>query len=361
MTPGEVIPPLPDEAAVQTVLGQILAAELGTTLVHEHLLVDIRCNWRPDDDPTIAFRPVTTERLGRIRANPFACRDNLVVDEPHVLAEELKRYRDAGGDSIVDATPPGLGRDARVLEWLAAESGVNIVAGCGFYVEVTHPARLHGWSVEDIAGEMIRDLTEGMDGTGIKAGVIGELGVTRYPMGPAERKVFQAAALAQQEVGCAIIAHSAAGADSPLEVIEVLSDAGAEMSRVVQSHLDDRFRTDLDLYRRAGELGAGFGLDTFGRELYYSMRESWLASDEERVDALIMLIEAGMTEHVFPAQDICFKHELATYGGHGYDHFLRYIVPRLAARGVSGADLDTLLRKNPARLLAGPFGAHDCG
>lgn len=346
---------------VQTVLGEIPATELGTTLAHEHLLVDIRCNWRPDDDPAIAFLPVTTERVGRVRASPFACRDNLVVDEPHVLVGELRRYRDAGGDSIVDATPPGLGRDARVLEWLATESGVNIVAGCGFYVEATHPARLSQWSVEDIAAEMIRDLTEGMDGTDIKAGVIGELGVTGYPMRPAEHKVFRAAALAQREVGCAIIAHSGAGTDSPLEVLEALSDAGTDMSKVVQSHLDDRFRTDLDLYRRARELGAGFGLDTFGRELYYSMRESWLASDDERVDALIMLIEAGMTNHVFPAQDICFKHELAAYGGHGYDHFLRRIVPRLEARGVSDSDLDTLLRKNPARLMAEPSSAYERG
>ena len=352
MTQAEGAAPLPGLAIVQTVLGEIHAADLGTTLVHEHLLVDIRCNWRPDDDPAIAFLPVTMERLDRIRANPFACRDNLVIDEPHVLVDELGRYRDAGGDSIVDATPPGLGRDARVLEWLATESGVNIVAGCGFYVEATHPARLYEWSVEDIAAEMIRDLTEGMDGTDVKAGVIGELGVTGYPMESAERRVFQAAALAQQEVGCAIIAHSAAGADSPLEVIEVLSAAGADMGKVVQSHLDDRFRCDLDRYRRAVEWGAGLGLDTFGRELYYSMRESWLASDEERVDALVMLIDSGMTDRVFPAQDICFKHELAAYGGHGYDHFLRRILPRLEARGVSAADLDTLLRNNPARLLA---------
>ena len=361
MKPAGESPARPEQARVRTVLGEIPVAELGTTLVHEHLLVDIRCNWRPDDEPTIAYLPVTTERLGRIRANPFACRDNLVVDEPSVLAEELKRYRDAGGDSIVDATPPGLGRDARVLEWLATESGVNIIAGCGFYVEATHPARLHQWSVEDIAAEMIRDLTEGMDGTGIKAGVIGELGVTRSPMRPAERQVLRAAALAQREVGCAIIAHSAAGADSPLEVIEVLSDAGADMSRVVQSHLDDRFRSDLDRYRQAGDSGAGFGLDTFGRELYYSMRKAWLASDEERIDAVLMLMGAGMTDRVFPAQDICFKHELATYGGHGYDHFLRHIVPRLVSRGVSDADLDTLLRKNPARLLAGPPDVHGSG
>ena len=361
MIPALGNPPPLEQARVRTVLGEIPAAELGTTLVHEHLLVDIRCNWRPDDDPAIAFRPVTPERLGRVRASPFACRDNLVVDEPHVLAEELKRYRAAGGHTIVDATPPGLGRDARVLEWLAAESGVNIVAGCGFYVEATHPAGLHRWPVEDIAAEMIRDLTEGMDGTGIRAGVIGEMGVTGYPMEPAERKVLRAAAMAQQEVGCAIIAHSAAGPDSPLEVIEVLSVAGADMSKVVQSHLDDRFRSDIDRYRRAVEVGAGLGLDTFGRELYYAMRKTWLPSDEDRMDALVMLIESGMADRVFPAQDICFKHELAAYGGHGYDHFLRYIVPRLEARGVSEADLDTLLRKNPARLLAGHSSAHRSG
>ncbi|MDE0376664.1 MAG: hypothetical protein OXK16_12005, partial [bacterium] len=188
-------------------------------------------------------------------------------------------------------------------------------AGCGFYVEATHPAGLHRWSVEDIAGEMVRDLTEGMDGTGIRAGVIGELGVTGYPMEPTERKVLQAAALAQQEVGCAIIAHSAAGADSPLEVIEVLSDARADISRVVQSHLDDRFRSDLDRYRRAAESGAGLGLDTFGRELYYAMRETWLPSDEDRMDALVMLIESGMTDRIFPGQDICFKHELGPQRG----------------------------------------------
>ena len=114
MTPGEVTPALPDEA-VQTVQGQIPAAELGTTLVHEHLLVDIRCNWRPDDDPTIAFRAVATERLGRIRANPFACRNNLVVDEPHILAEELKRYRDAAATR--SWTPPRPAWAAMPASW----------------------------------------------------------------------------------------------------------------------------------------------------------------------------------------------------------------------------------------------------
>ena len=339
----------------QTVQGPIPAEELGVTLVHEHLLVDLRCNWRPDDDPDIAFRPVTIERLGRIRANPFACEDNLMVSEPHVLAEELKLFRRAGGRSIVDATPSGLGRDPQVLEWLSEVSGINIIAGCGFYIASTHPDSLAQWSVEDIAEKMIRDLTEGMDDTRIKAGVIGEMGVTKYPMENAERRVLQAAALAQKEVGCAIIAHSAAGSESPFEVIQVLLEAGADPTKLVLSHLDDGFRSNLSLYRRVGDMGVGLGLDTFGREIYYAPRQAYLVSDQERIEALTMLIEAEMTEQVFPAQDICFKHELSRYGGHGFDHFLRHITPLLKELGVTDQALDTLLIHNPARLLSRPL------
>ena len=341
------------EPFVQTVRGPAPASQLGVALTHEHLLIDLRCNWRPAGDPEAAFLPVAAERLGRIRANPLAVRDNLLIDKPVVMADELSAYKEAGGVSVVDATPPGLGRDPRTLEWLSAQTGVNIVAGCGYYTEAAHPPGLEARPVEELAGEMIRDLTEGMDGTALRAGVIGELGVTAFPMRRSERKVLRAAALAQQETGCAVIAHSAAGAESPFEVLEVLAAAGADLSRVIQSHLDERFRADLDKFRRAAGMGANFGLDTFGRELYYESRGRQHPSDEARVEAVLMLLEAGLIDHILPSQDICFKHELSKYGGHGYDHFLRRIAPRLRRRGVSAGEIDRMLRLNPARVLAG--------
>lgn len=341
------------EPVVQTVLGPVPASQLGVTLTHEHLMVDLRCHWRPSDDPEAAFLPVAAERLGRIRANPMAVRDNLLIDEPWVMADELSAYKEAGGATVVDATPPGLGRDPRTLERLSAQTGVNVVAGCGYYTEAAHPPGLDARPVEDLAAEMVRDLTEGMDGGGPRAGVIGEIGVTAYPMRPSERKVLRAAALAQQEAGCAVVVHSAAGAESPFEVLEVLAEAGADLSRVIQSHLDERFRTDLDEFRRAADMGANFGLDTFGRELYYQFRDRQHPSDEVRVEAVVMLLEAGLIDHILPSQDICFKHELTRYGGHGYDHFLRRIAPRLRRRGVSEGELDRMLRLNPARVLAG--------
>ena len=173
------------------------------------------------------------------------------------------------------------------------------------------------------------------------------------PMDPVERKVLEAAAIAQQETGCAIVAHSAPGDESPFEVLGVLAGAGADLTRVVQSHLDDRFRTDMDKYRRVAEMGANLGLDTFGRELYYQGRRYQLPPDEVRVATVVSLIEAGLLDHIFPAQDICFKHELGTYGGHGYDHFIRRIVPRLKRSGVSSDEVDRMLRLNPARVLSG--------
>ena len=341
------------EPQVQTISGPVPATELGATLIHEHLMVNLRCYWDPSDDPDAAFLPLAPERLGRIRANPFAVRDNLLIDEPQVMAGELRTYREAGGATIVDVTPPGLGRDVRTLEWLAVETGVNVVAGCGYYIKETHPPGMESRSVDELATEMIGDITVGMDGTDLKAGVIGEIGVATCPMDPVERKVLEAAAIAQQETGCAIVAHSAPGDESPFEVLGVLAGAGADLTRVVQSHLDDRFRTDTDKYRRVAEMGANLGLDTFGRELYYRARRRQLPQDEVRVGAIIALLEAGLIDHVLVAQDICFKHELGAYGGHGYDHFVRRIVPRLQQSGVSTDEVDRMLRLNPARVLSG--------
>lgn len=341
------------EPEVQTISGPVPVSALGNALIHEHLMVNLRCYWSPSDDPEIAFLPLAPERLGRIKANPFGVRDNLLIDEPPVMAAELLRYREAGGTTIVDATPPGLGRDARVLEWLAAETGVNVIAGCGYYIKETHPPGIESRSVDELAAEMISDITVGMDGTDLKAGVIGEIGMGTCPMDPVERNVLRAAAIAQQETGCAIVAHSAPGDESPFEVLGVLAEMGADLTRVVQSHLDDRFRTDIDKYRRVADMGANLGLDTFGRHLYYRGRRRQLPTDDVRVSAIVSLLGAGLVDHILPAQDICFKHELGAYGGHGYDHFIRRIVPRLRLSGVSDHEIDRMLRLNPARVLTG--------
>ena len=341
------------EPHVQTVLGPVAASDLGSTLIHEHLLIDLRCYWSPADDPGAAFLPLSLESIGRIRASPFASRANLLIDEPHVVVEELRRFKNAGGATVVDATPDGIGRDPRALALLAEQSGVNVVAGCGYYIKDSHPPGMETRSVDDVTNEMVRDLMEGIGSTDIRAGVIGEIGMGTSPMDPVERTVVEAAAQAQQETGCAVVAHSAPGDESPFEVAAVLQQAGVDMTRVVLSHLDERFRTDVDKYRRVAETGATFGLDTFGREIYFEARKRQHPSDGVRVDAVVALLEAGLIDHVLLSQDICFKHELRAYGGHGCDYVIRRIAPRLKDRGVTESELDQMLRVNPARVLTG--------
>ncbi len=338
---------------VETVAGPIPASDLGVTLVHEHLFVDLRCYWSPEDDPGVAFEPLTADSVARIRASPFAARDNLRIDDPGTLVDELAQFTRAGGRTIVDVTPQGIGRDPRALEWLSAQTGINLVAGCGYYIKESHPPGMAARSRGELADEMVRELTVGIEGTSIRAGVIGELGMAASPMDWTEKMVLEAAGAAQAETNVGIVAHSAPGPESPFEVARVLESAGADMTRVVHSHVDERFRGDVALYRQLADFGSNLAFDTFGRELYYAARKKQHPTDAERIDALLNVLEAGLIDQVLLAQDICLKHELAAYGGHGYDHVLQTIVPGLLDRGVSEAELDQMLRVNPGRVLSG--------
>jgi len=338
-------------AKVETVCGRLPASDLGVTMIHEHVLVDLTCYWRPEDDCTIANSPVTLLSLSAIRANAFASQDNLRLDDIGAATEELRHYGLAGGRTIVDVTPASIGRNVRGLQMIAQATGVNIIAGCGYYIEATHPPLLKSLSVNELVSEFVRDLTEGIQGTEIRAGIIGELGATSYPMPDSERRVLQAAAVAQRGTGVAILTHTAPGTDSAFEVIEILRGAGADTSRVVLSHLDERFRNDLQLFKRLAESGARFGFDTFGRELYYKARLRQHPTDDSRIDTMCLLLENDLRDHIFLSQDICLRHELSALGGPGYHHVVRNIVPRLAARGVTAADIDAILRDNPRRLL----------
>ena len=338
---------------VEGVLGPLDVSALGRTLIHEHLFISTLCYWSPEDDPSIAYEPVSLERLTDIRANAFACRDNLTLDDGQVALSEVERYRAAGGATLVEVTPAGMGRDPRALAWIAESSGVNIVAGCGYYISASHPAGFESRSVESIAEEMIADLTVGIDSTSIKAGVIGEIGMATSPMDPTEERVLQAAAAAQQASGAAIITHCAPGEESAFEIASILEKAGADLERVVISHLDERFRANIGLFRDLAGTGVRFGFDTFGRDIYYGARRRQHPSDAIRIEAICELLAAGLGDHILVAQDVCMRHELAHFGGQGYAHVLTQIVPRLRDRGVSENEIDVMLVENPRTVLAG--------
>jgi phosphotriesterase-related protein len=339
---------------VRTVSGDMPAADLGRTLIHEHLASNLTTYWAPDLAPEIATATVSLQTLAEVRAHAFSVRDNLVLDDLETAAAEVTAFRDAGGTSLVDVTSHGIGRDVRASELIARRSGVNVIVGCGYYIGISHPVGLGRRSESDIADEMTREVRDGIGSTGIRAGVLGELGVGTFPMIPAERRVLRAAARAQRTTGAGMILHSAPGTDSVFEIVRVLDGAGAALDKVVISHLDERFRDDLRLFRRIAGSGVRFGFDTFGREIYYDGRRKQHPSDTQRIDAVCRLLDAGLGDRIALAQDVCLKHELAAFGGQGYAHVLTRIVPRMLLAGIPQADINTMLIETPARVLAMP-------
>jgi phosphotriesterase-related protein len=243
-----------------------------------------------------------------------------------------------------------MGRDLRSLAWLARTTETNIIAGCGYYIKSSHPSDFSSRTAASFADEMVRDLS-GENPDNIRAGVIGELGISSFPMDQVERRILEAAAEAQRQTNAAIIAHSAPGPDSPFEISDTLEDAGADMTRVVISHLDERFRFNVDKYVDLANRGVGLGLDTFGREVYLKSRNRQHPSDESRIEIVLRLLDAGMAQQLLLSQDICLKHELSMFGGHGYSHLLRNVLPRMINSGVPQSMVDMMSLGNAARIL----------
>lgn len=340
-------------AGVQTVTGECGPGELGLTLVHEHLLCELSCYWNPGSAPALAGLDVAPDVVADLRSAPFAAFDNLALRSLREAAEALTLFADAGGGAVVEVSSQGIGRQPRALAWLSEQTGVTIIAGCGYYIADSHPPGMSERAVEALVDEFVRELTEGIAGTEIRAGVLGEIGVGSWPPHPDELKVLTAAARAQSIVPRAAIIHCPPVAGSVPDFARLLIELGFDPSITVLGHLDVRLRSDIDAYAEVAAMGFQLGLDTFGREAYYPERRAQHPADELRVDAVVALVERGLECQVYLSQDICFRHELGAYGGVGYHHILARILPRLEAKGVSRDQCAGLLTANPARLLAG--------
>jgi phosphotriesterase-related protein len=339
---------------VRTVTGDVPAGSLGPTLAHEHLIVDLSFRWDPSSHPEAAGGRVSLATLQLARRAQWALRDNLQLQDVELAVREVRPFVEAGGDAIVELSARGIGRDARALRYISERSGARIVAGTGEYVRGSHPPGLADRPVEALADEMVSEIAQGIGETGVRAGVIGEIGAGEVPMAPAERRVLVAAARASAATGAGIVVHPAPGPDSAFEVAAVLLDAGADPVRVCVAHLDDRFRGDLERFRRLAATGVRFGFDTFGREAYYRPRDRQHPSDAERIGALVRLVEEGMGDRIVLSQDLCMRIDLAAFGGTGYDHLLVGIVPRLRSAGLDAAAIDRMLIETPRSLLALP-------
>jgi phosphotriesterase-related protein len=338
---------------VETVLGPIAPDELGFTLAHEHLLFDLRCLWEeppPERTHLIDAEPTLGNR-DELARDLYHSRTNLHHDDPVLAATEIARFRAAGGTAVVDLTTIGLAPQPEALRDIAAATGLHVTAGAGYYRWKCLPDDVLDRSTDELADELEGWVTDGMYGTTIRAGILGELG-TSSPVHPVEERQLRAAARVQRATGVAINVHPAIWAHEHLRVLDILEEAGADLTRVAMSHCDQL--VEPDWHTRIAERGVMLCFDTFGAEFTYASDGSREPTDVERIDCLRRLLDAGRASQLLLSHDICSRLQLDHYGGPGYAHVLGTIVPRLRAEGVPAADVEQMLIANPRRLLAMP-------
>lgn len=339
---------------IQTVTGLIEPEDLGPTLMHEHLLINVgppslREAAHADGSENESVNACDCFKLGW---GQKTLASNFRLEEDEVIVAELAEMKAAGGRSLVELTVGGLGPDPQGLARLSEKTDVQIVMGCGHYVEEYQDPGNFSKTSEDFAAEMIEHLTIGAWGTDIKAGIIGEIGC-QYPWTELEKQVMTGALLAQSETGAVINVHPGRSVEQPFEVARFVRAFGSDTGRVIISHLDRTFDDDDDFLRFA-DTGCVLELDLFGWETsnYFPNPAFDLPNDGARLRSIRKLIEAGHLDRVLISHDICMRHRLCHFGGHGYQHIFANVVPLMLRRGFTDEQVRAILIDNPARLLA---------
>lgn len=304
---------------VITVLGAITPDEMGITQTHEHLILD------------------AYDHYGDY---------GFVIDDEELVIEELQEFTRLGGKTICDVTLDEIGRNPRALARVSHASNVHVVMGCGWYREFAYPDVVKERNSNELAEILVREIEEGVGNTGIRAGIIGEIGTGRHYIKPAEERVFRAAALAQQKTGVAISTHTTRWGTLALEQIAMLREYGANMERVIIGHLGDR--RGVQHLLPIAEQGVYLEIDNIG---YTDYQPEWV-----RADNVAALCKEGFAEKVLLSEDICLLNHLKYQGGKGYGYLLEVFIPLLKDRGVSDEQIHQMLVANPAKVLSRPAG-----
>jgi len=334
-----------------TVLGPISADELGITLAHEHCLIDLSSNFvepKEASEKKRAHEPVTFKNVGYVRYHRNNLDNRRFLDEEQTIVE-ITPIKHAGGSTIIDVTTVDLARDPLALKRISLRTGLHIVMGAGYYDKKGQDLFFgpDKPTEEDIAEEIIRDIFEGVGGTGIHTGVIGEIGCS-WPLEDCERKVLRAAGMAQKETGAPLSVHPGRFEEAPFEIIQILKEVGADLSHTVICHIDRTSFEPTNRYKIADE-GCYLAYDEWGVEGYYleTLATLDILNDTQRIAHIKDLIAKGYGDQIIISHDICSKDRYMSLGGHGYNHILYNAVPAMKRRGMTQDQVNLLLINNP--------------
>lgn len=294
-------------------LGDVDPEQLGPTHSHEHVLFD----------------PIVDKG------------EDLRRTDSAEAISELNSFHTAGGSGLVDATVEELGRDPEAVAEVSRATGVHVILATGHTAQEWWDGglELEARTIEDLAEEMLTDLTAGLSGTGIKAGVI-KVGTSLHEVTVAEARIIEAAASAHRATGAPITTHTSGGTMG-WEQLQHLLGQDVPADRICIGHLDRRMA--LADHLALAEAGAYLGYDQISKERH--------GLDQERAEILAQLVSAGHTSRIMLGSDLARRSDMSSRGGPGLSHVLTRFIPLLAGRGVSAEELRTILVDNPRRFL----------
>jgi phosphotriesterase-related protein len=357
--------------AVMTVTGPVPATALGLTSMHEHVLCDVG-SYRTEEADALARMngldlPFDLENRGFLAEQGFFfSSSNCRLDDVPAMTNELAEFKASGGESILELSCPGLRTDVEGIRDLAAATGVAVVVSTGLYIEPSWPADLASMDEAPLEDFMVAEIEEGIGGTGIQAGHIGELGVT--DLGPNQTRVLRAAARAAVRTGVAVTVHPGWDATSDgRRVLRLMTAEGLTPERIIIAHAD-AFFTDhkrrrlilepnaralqIDYHLELLEAGANISIDCFGHAWNIAVNDWVIESETDRLAGLVALVDAGYAAQIVLGTDTCFKMLTRRGGGLGYRHLTETVLPLLKTLGLPDKDMNTMTKLTPARLLS---------
>lgn len=345
-------------ATINTVLGPIDSGQIGGTMSHVHLTINILC-WHQTPDSGVlrglSESKITLQNLGLVRRNAMLFKDNLVQDDLGLAIREAMEYKLAGGQTLINVDLPGMGRDPAALQKIARATGLHIVASTGWYIQASHPPEIAGKSIEELTDIMVKEITVGIGNTGLKAGNIGEIAMSgrpHEPFQPGEEKVLRAAARAQKTTGVSLTVHPNFPQNHWDTYIDILEKEGADLGKCYMSHLG--LYPNAEVPKHILKRGVGFVLyDQLGHEeLFESVAGPGhgFSTDKEEVRVVNELLEAGHADRVLLCTEVAMKTAYKAYGGWGYSHVYENILPWLKSLGASDAQIQQMMVENPRRL-----------
>ena len=282
----------------------------GYTLMHEHMSI----NLSPGDLGTESF---------------------------DLLCSDLKDAYRYGVRNIVDMTNQSMGRAPDHVRRLTKETGINIIMSTGHYLEKYIDPAIMDQTGEAIAEEAVRDLTVGIAGSGMKAGVIGEIAWCHE--GPCEKelKSWEGMCIAACRTGATVSTHPSLGVQQ-IPQAEYLISHGVLPERIVIGHIE--FYPSNEALKKLLDMGVYIGLDMIGKKTGMG--------DEYRADTVRKVKEWGCLDKMVLSMDICRTEDLRSAGGYGYAHFFESFIPMLEKRGITEDDIELMLKENPEKVLS---------